>query len=52
MLNVAYMPAAETYLKKIKDKALKKKYSDAIVAIRTDPSIGIPKTGDLTGYYG
>ncbi len=46
------MPAAETYLKKIKDKALKKKYSDTIVAIRTDPSIGTPKTGDLTGYFG
>lgn len=52
MLPVVYMPAAEKYFKKLRDMPLKKKYKDAIDAIRLDPTIGKAKTGDLAGIMG
>ncbi|MFK7694984.1 type II toxin-antitoxin system RelE/ParE family toxin [Paenibacillus sp. HJGM_3] len=52
MLPVAYLSPAKRYFKKLVEKPLKKAYLDAIIAIRLDPSIGEPKTGDLTGVYG
>jgi mRNA interferase RelE/StbE len=50
-LPVAYMPAAEQYFKKLKDKPLKEKFLRAIDEIRLDPTIGEAKTGDLAGIY-
>ncbi len=52
MLDVVYMPAAKNYLKKVKDKNFKRKFSDAVLAIRKDPRVGDPKRGDLAGYMG
>ena len=52
MLDVVYTPAAKNYLKKVKDKNLKTKFSDAVLAIRKDPNVGEPKRGDLAGYMG
>ena len=52
MLDVIYMPAAKKYLKKVKDESLKRKFRDAVIAIRKDPGIGEPKRGELAGYMG
>jgi mRNA interferase RelE/StbE len=52
MLPVAYSSPARRYFKKLVEKPLKKAYLDAISAIRTDPSIGEQKNGDLAGIYG
>ena len=49
MLPVVYMPAAEKYFRKLKDKALKEKYKKAIEEIRKNPYIGKYKKGDLEG---
>lgn len=42
-------PAAGKYLKKIKDKKLKKLFKDAIDEIVADPTVGEAKVGDLEG---
>lgn len=52
MIDYKVSPKAERYFKKLKDKELKKKYHEAILAIRTDPSAGRPKKGDLAGIIG
>lgn len=52
MLPVIYLGPAKNYFKKLTEKPLKAAYLDAIQAIRTDPSVGQQKTGDLTGVYG
>ena len=52
MLPVRFDPPAAKYLKKLKDKKLKKLYQDAVDKIREDCTIGETKTGDLTGFYG
>lgn len=52
MAEVRFMPPAAKYLKKLKDKQLKKKYQDAIDEICKDVTIGEAKTGDLLGVYG
>ncbi|HBQ86912.1 MAG TPA: plasmid stabilization protein [Syntrophomonas sp.] len=52
MLDYKVSPRAERYFKKLKDKDLKNKYHDAIIAIREDPSVGNPKQGDLKGILG
>ena len=52
MLPVRFDPPAAKYLKKLKDKKLKKLYQDAVDKIREDYTIGETKTGDLTGFYG
>lgn len=49
MLPVVYMPAAEKYFKKLKDKTLKEKYKLAIGEIRNNPYHGKYKKGDLEG---
>ncbi len=51
MLPIDFLPAAERYLKKLKDKHLKKEYSDAIKLIRENPDVGQVKRGDLDGIY-
>ncbi len=53
MYNIDYLPPAEKYFKKLKDKRLKKAFSDVINEIRTDPyNNGTSKVGDLAGIYG
>lgn len=52
MSEVRFLPPAAKYLKKIKDKKLRKLYQDAIDKIREDHTIGQPKAGDLSGVYG
>lgn len=52
MLPITYLKPAERYFKKLVEKPLKKAYFEAIIAIRTDPSIGSLKTGDLSSIYG
>lgn len=51
MLPILYSNPAKQYLKKIVEKPLKIAYLNAITEIRSDPSIGDPKTGDLSGIY-
>lgn len=52
MLPVRFDPPAAKYIKKLKDKKLKKLYQEAIDKIREDYTIDETKTGDLTGFYG
>jgi len=52
MLPVTYLPPANKYLKKLKDKQLKRKYLEAIIKIRKNPEIGGFKKGDLAGIRG
>lgn len=52
MLPVIYSPSAEKYFRRINEKVLKEAFYMAIQKIRNDPSVGIPKTGDLRGLYG
>ena len=52
MYSIVFLPPAERYLKKIKEKDLKDSYREAIGQIREDPYSGIAKKGDLAGIYG
>ena len=52
MLPVVYLPPAERYFRKLKDKQLKDKFRQAITHIRENPRIGEAKSGDLRGLYG
>ena len=49
--EVQLLPPARRYLKKLKDKKLRKLFDDAIEVIREDPTAGQVKTGDLAGVY-
>lgn len=49
MIELRFLPPASKYLKKLKDKHLKKLYKDAIDKILADPYIGEEKKGDLRG---
>ncbi len=51
--DIVSSPAAERFIKKLKDKPLKKKFRKAFQEIQQDPfRAGKPKTGDLAGIYG
>ncbi len=52
MTELRVLPPAKKFLKKLKDRQLKKLYKDAIDAILKDPSIGEDKHGDLEGVKG
>ncbi|MCR4908083.1 MAG: type II toxin-antitoxin system RelE/ParE family toxin [Lachnospiraceae bacterium] len=52
MANLVILSPAAKYLKKLKDKQLKKLYRDAIDEICADPSVGVAKHGDLEGVLG
>ena len=52
MIPVQFSPQAAKYIKKLKDKKLKKLYQEAIDKICEDYTIGEMKTGDLSGFYG
>ncbi len=52
MTELRFAPAAQRFLKKLKDKKLKSLYQSAIDRILEDHTVGEMKTGDLTGIYG
>lgn len=52
MTEVRFLPPAAKYIKKLKDKTLKRLYQEAVDKIRADYTIGEAKTGDLSGVYG
>ena len=52
MTEIIYDPPAIRFLKKLKDKKLKKMFRDAIDMIAEDHTIGKMKSGDLAGIYG
>ncbi|MEN3773027.1 type II toxin-antitoxin system RelE/ParE family toxin [Priestia megaterium] len=46
-------PATEKFIKKLKDKPLKRKFKEAFQEIQLNPyEAGEPKRGDLAGVYG
>ena len=51
MYKIVIMPPAGKYIKKIKDKVLKRKFQQAIDNIIINPYIGQLKSGDLAGVY-
>lgn len=51
-MDVRFLPPAVKYIKKLKDKRLKRLYQEAIDRICQDYTIGEEKTGDLAGIYG
>ena len=52
MYDLLFSPAAERYLKKLKEEPLKDAYKAAFLLIMKDPYIGTRKRGDLSGVYG
>ena len=52
MAALIFLPPAAKYLKKLKDKSLKRLYEKAIREICMNPDIGKPKHGDLEGVLG
>ena len=52
MAELRILPPAVKFLKKLKDKKLKKLYQEAIDEILENPQIGEEKTGDLKGVRG
>lgn len=51
MNKIIFLPPARNFLKKLKDKNLKKLFEDAIKNISENPQSGQVKTGDLSGIY-
>lgn len=51
MYEIRFTGAAEKYLRKIREKGLKKAFQMALQEISGDPYIGELKTGDLAGVY-
>lgn len=51
MYEIRFTGAAEKYLKKVREKGLKKAFQKALEEISIDPYIGELKTGDLAGVY-
>lgn len=49
MTELRFLPPAAKYLKKLKDKKLKKLFQDAVDKIMADPFAGDEKKGDLRG---
>lgn len=52
MYALQFLPPAERYLKKVRDKALFQRFRSAFVMLGDDPYIGQPKHGNLAGIYG
>ena len=52
MTEVRFLPPAAKFIKKLRDKKLKKLYQEAVDKIREDYTVGEAKTGDLSGIYG
>ena len=49
MAELRFLPPAAKYLKKLKDKQLKKLFEEKIRQLQLDPFIGEEKKGDLKG---
>ena len=52
MTELRFLPPAAKYIKKLKDKNLKKLFREAIDAVVEDHTVGEAKIGDLSGVYG
>ena len=52
MYELRYLPGAERFFKKLKEKGLKDAFRKALEAIAQDHYTGESKTGDLSGIYG
>ena len=52
MCDLLFSPAAERYLKKLRETSLRDAYRAAFLAIMENPYIGTQKRGDLSGVYG
>lgn len=52
MTEVRFLPSAAKFIKKLKDKKLKRLFQEAIDKIRVDYTVGEAKTGDLSGVFG
>ena len=50
-VEIRFLPPVTKYLKKLKDKGLKKRFREAIDSIVEDYTVGEEKTGDLSGIY-
>lgn len=51
MYEIRFTGSAEKFLKKIKEKGLKRALQEALEVISQDPYIGELKIGDLAGVY-
>ena len=51
MYEIRFTGTAEKYLKKVKEKGLKKAFQEVLEKISSDTYIGELKTGDLAGVY-
>ena len=51
MNELIVLPPAAKYIKKIRNKSLKKEFQNAIDNILSNPYAGTQKTGDLKGVY-
>lgn len=52
MSEVRFLPPTSKFIKKLKDKKLKKAFQNAVDEICRDYTVGQAKTGDLSGVYG
>ncbi len=52
MYELVFLPPAQKYFRKLKDKGLRAAYSRAIDKIAADPYIGTEKKGNLAGVFG
>lgn len=52
MYALRYLPGAQRFFKKLKEKGLKEAFRRALHHIAQDPYAGERKTGDLAGLYG
>lgn len=52
MYELRYLPGAQRFFKKLREKGLKEAFRRALETIARDPYTGERKTGDLAGLYG
>jgi len=52
MYKLLFLPPAERFLKKLKDKKIIAKFKTVLDSISNNPYIGTLKQGDLAGIYG
>ncbi len=52
MYRIEFLPAAERYFKKLRERGLKEAYLSALEQLRQNPYTGKQKTGDHAGVYG
>ena len=52
MYELQFLPGAERYFKKVKEKGLKAAFRKALETIQNDPYAAEAKVGNLAGVYG